>query len=128
MPTTREPTPQEPTTRGRTNVPSSVIAKIAQQAAFEVPGVGAAAGGFLGIGAHREFDSRPTAQVETYGNIAVVRLDIGLGFPVNLADALQRVRTHVTRRVHELAGHEVGHMDITVSWLQAAASKQRELL
>lgn len=114
--------------RGHTNVEAKVISKIAQQAAYEVPGIGSGAGGFLGLGSHREFDSSPDVDVELYGNTVVVRMDIGIGFPTNLGEALQRVRTHVAKRVQELTGFEVGHVDVKVSWLHTSVAKRREVL
>lgn len=115
-------------TRGHTNVQEKVVSKIAQQAAFEVPGIGSGSGGFLGIGSHRDFETSPDVDVEIYGNTVVVRMNIGIGFPTNLVSALQRVRAHVESRVLELTGFEVGHMEVKVSWLHGAVAERRELL
>lgn len=106
-----------PETRGATTIPSAVVAGIARQAAAEVAGVGGAAGGVLGLGARRDFDSRPAATCELYGTVAVLELDVGIAFPAPLADTCRRLRDHIRERVGELTGLEVGHMDIEISWL-----------
>lgn len=117
------------TERGATTVPAKVVARIAEQAAFEVRGVGSAAGGVLGVGARRDFDSRPSVDAEVYGGTVVLRLDVGVTFPAHLASVLTELRRHVSARVEELTGLSVGQIDVTVSWLRpASTSARRELL
>ncbi|WP_313818387.1 Asp23/Gls24 family envelope stress response protein [Citricoccus sp.] len=115
-------------TRGSTSVPAKVVARIAEQAAFEMPGVGSAAGGVLGIGARREFEGRPSAEAEIYGVTVVLRLDVGLAFPAPLGPALAGLREHVGSQVESLTGLAVGRMEIDVSWLHTAGITRRELL
>lgn len=114
--------------RGATSVPAKVVARIAEQAAFERPGVGSAAGGVLGIGARREFKGRPTVEAEIYGTTVVLRLDVGLAFPTPLEPALAGLREHVGSRVESLTGLTVGRMEIHVSWLHTTGITERELL
>lgn len=104
-----------------------MVARIAEQAASEVPGIGAAAGGVLGIGARRDFAARPTVTCELYGRTAVLSLDVGLAFPAPLGPALQGLRDHVIARVEHLSGIQVGRLDIDVSWLHAEESVRRQL-
>lgn len=118
----------EPAGRGSVSIPAKVVARIAEQAAFEVPGVGSDAGGVLGLGAHRDFHTRPAAEVDVYGGTAVLRLDVGLTFPTALHTVLARLSAHVTARVEELTGLTVGRLEVTVSWLHAATRGRRELL
>ncbi|KAA0918332.1 Asp23/Gls24 family envelope stress response protein [Dietzia sp. ANT_WB102] len=106
-----------PEQRGSTTIPPSVVARIAEQAASEVPRVGGAAGGVLGVGARRNFDSRPSAECDLYGQVAVLRIDVGMAFPVDLASTSRRLRQHVIKRVESLTGLQVGRMDVEVSWL-----------
>lgn len=106
--------------RGETLVPSHVVAQIAEQAASEVPYVGSAAGGLLGIGTKRDFSARPTAECELYGHVAVLRLDVGMVFPVPLVEATEALREHLRQRVHALTGLEVSRIDIEISWLDSA--------
>lgn len=118
----------EPAGRGSVSIPAKVVSRIAEQAAFEVPGVGSDAGGVLGLGAHRDFETRPAAEADVHGSTAVLRLDVGLVFPAALHAVLARLREHVAARVEELTGLTVGRLDITISWLHAAARGRRELL
>lgn len=114
--------------RGTTTVPASVVAKIAEQAASEVPGIGSAAGGVLGIGARRDFDARPSVTAEVYGGTVVLRLDVGVDFPRPLAATLTALRGHVGSRVEHLTGLAVGRMDVDVSWLHAATTSGGRVL
>ena len=118
---------RSPENRGSTTVPPSVVARIAEQAATEVAHVGGAAGGVLGMGARREFSSRPSAECELYGHTAVLRFDIGLVFPVDLRATLQKLRDHIRQRVEYLTGLQVGRIDIEVSWLNAGDRVRGEL-
>lgn len=116
-----------PEERGRTTVPAKVVARIAEQAAFEVPGIGSDAGGVLGIGARRDFTSRPSAEAEIYGGTVVLRLDVGIAFPTGLRDALSGLRAHVIERVEQLSGLSVGRLDVQVSWLSPTTTGRRTL-
>ena len=109
----REPIEQ----RGATIIPARVVARIAEQAAFEAPHVGSAAGGVLGVGARRDFHARPDVECDIYGRVAVLRMDVGMAFPTPLAPAAQGLRDHVRSRVERLTGLEVGRIDVTLSWL-----------
>lgn len=113
--------------RGVTTIPSAVVARIAEQAAAECPHIGGAAGGRLGLGARRDFGSRPSAECDLYGTVAVLTLDLGVAFPVDLTAACQRVREHVRDRVQTLTGLQVGRMDIEISWLNPGRSTRGAL-
>lgn len=111
--------------RGSTTIPAAVVARIAAQAASEVPRVGSAAGGLLGLGARRDFESAPTAECDLYGRAAVLRLDVGIAFPLPLAEVLGALRRHVTARVTQLTGLDVSRLDVTVSWLHPSDTARR---
>lgn len=113
--------------RGTTRMPASVVARIAQQAAAEVPNVGSDAGGFLGVGARRDFSSRPQARCELYGRSAVVDLDVGVGFPSPLPAVLGALRAHVRDRIEHLTGLELARLDVRVSWLHPTTTGRRTL-
>ena len=89
-----------------------VVAQIAAQAAYETGNVGSNAGGLLGIGARRNFASRPEAQCELYGQVAVLHLDLGLVFPTPLSSTIEDLRAHVRGRVEHLTGLSVGNITI----------------
>ena len=113
--------------RGSTTIPAKVVAKIAAEAAYETGIVGSNAGGVLGIGARRNFSSRPEAQCELYGQVAVLHLNLGLVFPTPLADTIEAVRAHVRSRVEHLTGLSVGKINIEISWLNPAGPGRKNL-
>ena len=115
------------TQRGTTTIPAKVVAKIAAEAAYETGNVGSNAGGVLGIGARRNFSSRPEAQCELYGQVAVLHLNLGLVFPTPLADTIEAVRAHVRSRVEHLTGLSVGKINIEISWLNPAGPGRKNL-
>ena len=113
--------------RGTTTIPAKVVAKIAAEAAYETGNVGSNAGGVLGIGARRNFSSRPEAQCELYGQVAVLHMNLGLVFPTPLADTIEAVRAHVRSRVEHLTGLSVGKINIEISWLNPASPGRKNL-
>lgn len=112
---TAGPTPVEE--RGTTTVPARVVARIAEQAAFESPHVGSAAGGLLGVGARRDFHVRPDVECDIYGRVVVLRMDVGMAFPTPLRPATRHLHEHVRTTVERLTGLEVGRIDVEISWL-----------
>lgn len=115
------------TQRGTTTIPAKVVAKIAAEAAYETGNVGSNAGGVLGIGARRNFSSRPEAQCELYGQVAVLHMNLGLVFPTPLAATIEAVRAHVRSRVEHLTGLSVGKINIEISWLNPASPGRKNL-
>ena len=113
--------------RGTTTIPAKVVAKIAAEAAYETGNVGSNAGGVLGSGARRNFSSRPEAQCELYGQVAVLHMNLGLVFPTPLADTIEAVRAHVRSRVEHLTGLSVGKINIEISWLNPASPGRKNL-
>ena len=113
--------------RGVTVIPAQVVAQIAAQAAYESANVGSNAGGLLGIGARRDFHSRPEAKCDLYGQVAVLHLDLGLTFPTALVSTLQQVREHVSQRVEYFTGLKVEKINIEISWLNPNNQVRRAL-
>ena len=113
--------------RGTTTIPARVVAQIAAKAAYEIGNVGSNADGLLGIGARRNFASRPEAQCELYGQAAVLHLDLGLVFPIPLSSAVEDLRTHVRSRVEHLTGLSVGKITIKISWLNPSSHVGKSL-
>jgi len=120
---------QNPLPAARAPPPPSarVVAQIAAQAAYETNNVGSNAGGLLGIGTRRNFESRPEAQCELYGQVAVLHLDLGLVFPTPLTSAIEDLRAHVRSRVEHLTGLSVGKIDIEISWLNPSSHVRKSL-
>ncbi|MBF6670336.1 Asp23/Gls24 family envelope stress response protein [Glutamicibacter halophytocola] len=105
--------------RGSTTVNTGVYSKIAAQAAYKVPVVGSAAGGILGLGKYRDFDSRPKAKAEVLGNMVVIDLDLGLSYPSDVQQACEDVRNMVAADLRAYLGVEQVQTDIRVSWMSA---------
>ncbi|WP_167149565.1 hypothetical protein [Actinomyces sp. ZJ308] len=113
--------------RGVTTIPAGVVAQIAAQAAYETANVGSNAGGVLGIGTRRNFDSRPEARCELYGQVAVLHLNLGLVFPTALVATVEQLRAHVRSRVERLTGMSVGKISIEISWLNPSNHVRKSL-
>lgn len=105
--------------RGSTTVNTGVYSKIAAQAAYKVSVVGSAAGGILGLGKYRDFDSRPRAKAEVLGNMVVIDLDLGLSYPSDVQQACEDVRNMVAADLRAYLGVEQVQTDIRVSWMSA---------
>ena len=117
--------------RGQTVLADKVIEKIASQVASDESVAGGSSGGFLGIGAHADLSVRPKTSVELTGNIATLRVEVGMLYPVPLRQATEDLRQRIRNRVMELTGVEVRHVDIKVSWLTSTngdAAGGRKLL
>ncbi|MFF0248590.1 Asp23/Gls24 family envelope stress response protein [Streptosporangium sandarakinum] len=96
-----------PERRGRTDIPERVVARIAAQAAGEVPHV------------HRVRERGALTpggtQAVVHDELAVLELDVSVDYPVPLRHVAEEIRRHVARRVHDLTGLSVGHIDIGVT-------------
>lgn len=116
--------------RGSTSMSRKVLEKIASQVARDETEAGGSSGGFLGIGTRADFSARPDASVELAGNIASLRVRVGLPYPVPLRRATNELRQRIAGRVTELTGVQVRQVDVTVAWLRPrpASSGRRHLL
>ncbi|WP_283137215.1 Asp23/Gls24 family envelope stress response protein [Rhizohabitans arisaemae] len=104
----------EPLTgRGVTVVPGRVVAKIAAEAAGEVDRASGIQRGRVG-----SLWTGPKASAKVDGSIASVRLDLAIRYPEPVRQVTAEVRDHVQRRVHELTGLSVRHVDISVTRLE----------
>lgn len=110
--------------RGETVLSRRVLEKTASQVARDETFAGGSSGGFLGIGARADLSARPDASVELAGNIASLKVTVGLPYPIALRQATEQLRRRITDRVSELTGVEVRQVDITVSWLKPTAAQQ----
>ncbi|GLU47636.1 hypothetical protein Nans01_19870 [Nocardiopsis ansamitocini] len=101
--------------RGRTVIPDAVVAKIAGRVADEVEGT---RGMHRGLGSLLGGSPRPAkAQVKIAGTSVTVRLSIAVTYPHPVRQTTRDVRERVSRRVLELTGLTVRHVDIEVSEL-----------
>ena len=104
--------------RGETVLARRVLEKTASQVARDETFAGGSSGGFLGIGARADLSARPDASVELAGNVASLRVTVGLPYPIPLRQATEELRRRIAERVTELTGVQVRQVDITVSWLR----------
>ncbi|MET4136684.1 Asp23/Gls24 family envelope stress response protein [Pseudarthrobacter sp. PvP090] len=111
------PGPAETGTRGQTFLAARVIEKIAGQVASDESSAGGSSGGFLGIGTRADLSARPKASVELTGNIATLRVEVGMLYPVPLRQATEELRRRIATRVTELTGVDVRQVDIRIAWL-----------
>ena len=111
---------------GAISISESVVAKLAAQAAIEIPDAGAAAPRVLGrslpgagsLGVRpTSLTALPKASAHVDGSIALVRLEISVRWPVSVPAVTAAVRQHVRSRVAELTGLIVAEVAIQVSGL-----------
>lgn len=109
---------------GTISISESVVAKLAAQAAMEIPDAGAAAPRVLGrsVPGAGNLGVRPTsltalpkASAHVDGSIALIRLEISVRWPVSVPVVTGAVRQHVRSRVAELTGLIVAEVTIRVS-------------
>lgn len=124
----RQPRP-EVGDRGSTRLSRKVLEKIAGQVAKDETFAGGSSGGFLGIGAQADLSARPQADVELAGNVASLKVEVGLPYPAPLRQLADQLRDRMSGRITELTGVEVHQVDVTISWLRpdAPAAGRRRL-
>ncbi|MCC3275459.1 MULTISPECIES: Asp23/Gls24 family envelope stress response protein [unclassified Arthrobacter] len=111
--------------RGETVLARRVLEKTASQVARDETFAGGSSGGFLGIGVRADLSARPDASVQLAGNIASLKVTVGLPYPVPLRQATEQLRRRITERVTALTGVQVRQVDITVAWLRPPQSEPR---
>jgi len=109
---------------GSITVSETVVAKLAAQAALEVPDAGAAAPRLLGrslsgaggLGVRSSsLRGLPKASAEVDGSLALVRLELSVRWPRSVPAVTAAVRDRVRSRLAELAGLEVPEVTIRVT-------------
>lgn len=114
--------------RGSTRLSRKVLEKIAGQVAKDETFAGGSSGGFLGIGAQADLSARPQADVELAGNVASLKVEVGLPYPAPLRQLADQLRDRMSGRITELTGVEVRQVDVTISWLRPDAPAGRRRL
>ena len=109
---------------GTISISEAVVAKLAAQAAVEIPDAGAAAprllgrslpgAGGLGVRA-TSLTGLPKASAHVDGSIALIRLEISVRWPASVPAVTTAVRAHVRARVAELTGLHVPEVTIEVT-------------
>jgi uncharacterized alkaline shock family protein YloU len=117
---------------GTISISESVVAKLAAQAAVEIPDAGAAAprllgrslsgAGGLGVRA-TSLAGLPKASAHVDGSIALIRLEISVRWPASVPAVTTAVRDHVRTKLTELTGLHVPEVTIEVTDLVTAADQ-----
>ncbi len=111
---------------GTISISDSVVAKLAAQAASEVPDAGAAATKLLGVTMpgmsllgtrDTNLDDLPKASAKVDGAVAVIELSLSVRWPASIATVTGEVRQRVRTRLKELAGIDVVEVRILVTEL-----------
>jgi uncharacterized alkaline shock family protein YloU len=109
---------------GTISISDSVVAKLAAQAAVEIPDAGAAAPRLLGrslsgaggLGVRStSLTGLPKASAQVDGSIALIRLEISVRWPASVPAVTAAVRGHVRSRLTELTGLHVPEVTIQVT-------------
>lgn len=108
--TTRGPAEE----RGRLSIDQTVVRRIAQYAADEVPGTTRARRRMAGMEIGLQGAS---ARVSGNGDEVDLTIDLALHYPSTVRDVVDRVRVHVTEEIRRLTAYRVRSMDVTVSAL-----------
>lgn len=119
----------EASDRGRLTISDKAIEKVAGQIASETPGIHGTAGGFLGIGAHDDEDTRPKVKVQLHGLTASIHVWAGVRYPTPLRATTERLRERIQTEVSRRCGIDVRQVDIDINTLvlDAETSGRREL-
>ncbi len=122
-------TPEDggPPPAGTIHISKDVIAKVAAQAAGELPDVGGPAYG-LGhlpgadrLGGKADLSHRPKASAQIDGDRAYVDLVVSVRWPASLPEVTAALRDHVRARVEQVTGLRVDSVDIDVTDLIGAS-------
>lgn len=117
---------------GSISIGDSVVAKLAAQAAMEIPDAGAAAPRVLGrsLSGAGGFGVRstsltglPKASAHVDGSVALIRLEISVRWPASVPAVTTAVRAHVRDRLTELTGLNVPEVTIQVTDLATALTQ-----
>lgn len=110
-----------PSPAGTIHISDDVIAKVAAQAAGELPDVGGPAHG-LGhlpgadrLGGKADLSHRPKASAQVDGDRAYVDLVVSVRWPASLPEVTAALRDHVRTRVEQVTGLRVDSVDIEVT-------------
>lgn len=88
---------------GRTEIPGSVIEKVAAKASGEVSGARAA--------------RSKAARARVSGEVVLLRLRVEVSYPRPARQVAEAVREHVKGRVEAITGKQVHHIDIEIAEL-----------
>lgn len=106
--------------RGSLTVAAGVVEKIAAAAAHRVRGVRPVSPGVVGRVLRSGEEVQVSARV--LGTTATVTLKVGVAYPGPVRQVCREVRAEVARQLSDLAGVELGTLDVEVVELPSARS------
>lgn len=116
MSTAQSPSLPDPADRGSLSIGHTVVRKVAQRAADDVPGTTRAKRGTgLGPGDHGA-----SVRVSGGNNDVDLALDLALRYPSPVRQTASAVRDSVTAEVERITSYRVRSLSVTVSALEAA--------
>jgi uncharacterized alkaline shock family protein YloU len=110
--------------RGVLDIAPTVLRKIVEHAADQVPGT-----------LHRERrlagvevgDSGPKARVSAKGDSVDVRLELTLSYPGPVRSTVEAIRSRVTSELERIAGYRIGSLAVIVSGLRGEKAPETRL-
>ncbi|MEU8802833.1 Asp23/Gls24 family envelope stress response protein [Spirillospora sp. NPDC048819] len=112
--------------RGSTTISERAVARIVAEAAGEVEESGGVGRSVLGVPVPGRRPAR--TEVRVNGDIVTARVAMSVAYPMPVREVARQVRESVRGRVAELTGLTVRQVDIDVSELGSAASRERTVL
>jgi uncharacterized alkaline shock family protein YloU len=109
--------------RGATNIAAAVVEKIAERAAREIRGVDTATPSALRR--FVPFASGGTTDANVGHERASVEIAIALRYPEPVWQKADEIRRHVTERIQAMTGLDVARVDVDVSQIVPAATRDR---
>ncbi|GAA1944967.1 Asp23/Gls24 family envelope stress response protein [Amycolatopsis minnesotensis] len=104
----------DPEERGTLRIAHSVVRKVAQRAADQVPGTARVQRKVAGLGLG---DHGANAAVSGRDNDVDLKLDVALHYPGSVREVVARVREKVSGEVEHITSYHVRALDVTVSAL-----------
>ncbi|GEL20584.1 Asp23/Gls24 family envelope stress response protein [Pseudonocardia asaccharolytica] len=114
-----------PEMRGRLDIHPTVLRKIIEHTADQVPGTLRGARRVAGIGVGT---TGASARISAGGGapaVVDVRLELALGYPCDVRAVVAAVRTRVEEQLWRLAGHRLRTLAVTVTGLRGLPAPPR---
>jgi uncharacterized alkaline shock family protein YloU len=114
--------------RGRTTIADRAVERIAVQLLTEVENISGTARRMLGVTVGGEDPDR-AAQVtaKITGETAALEVRLSVTYPASVGRTTENARSHLMRRVEELTGLTVSHVDIVVTALHSDTATVRRV-
>lgn len=118
--------PDDAAERGRLEIRTRAVERIAAAAAAEIGPTGGAVTRVLGqaLGSADQ-QGRPSVTATVAGDLVTLEMSLSVPWPSPVREVADLVRSRVGQRLHDLAGLRLGHADITVTALPTGRARRR---